>query len=195
MSQTSEYHKRIEIVKRWLNAAGWQPATTDFDYSPICVRAVKRWYTANPSRADHLVAKSARILRGEAVQIRGGRPPAPARTEKRSMLKISVEWIEPDDSTCYLVGPQGLVWAQPAIGEPHIIAARNEQEQQTAALYIGELLNMGLVPYGMPLNQRATVATFGGSPLRDCQWVKHTDAPAPVSDVGDELPTRAAVIQ
>src|SRR3990167_986225 len=173
MSQTSEYRKRIEAVKRWLKAAGWQPAATDFDYSPIRARAVKHWYAANPSRADSLVAKAARILRGEAVQIKGGRPPAPARMEKRSMMKISVEWIDPDDDTYYLVGPQGLVWAQPAIGEPHIIAARDEHERQTAALYVGELLNMGLVPYGMPLNQRATLAMFGGLPLRDCQWVKH----------------------
>jgi hypothetical protein len=157
---------------------------------------VKRWYTANPSRADILVAKAARLLRGEAVQIKGGRPPSPARMEKRSMSKISVDWIEPDESTCYLVGPDGLlVWAQPAIGEAHIIAARNEQERQTATLYIGELLNMGLVPYGLPLNQRVNQAVFGGSPIRDCQWVKHTDAPAPVGDDGDELPTRAAVIQ
>lgn len=111
------------------------------------------------------------------------------------MIKISVEWIDPDDNTCYLVGPDGLVWAQPAIGEAHIIAARNKQERQTATLYIGELLTMGLVPYGLPLNQRVTVATFGGSPIRDCQWVKHTDAPAPTGDEGDTLPTRAAVIQ
>ncbi|MBM4467398.1 MAG: hypothetical protein FJ014_17890 [Chloroflexi bacterium] len=109
-------------------------------------------------------------------------------------LQISVNFIEPDENTCYLVGPEGLVWTQPSIGEPFILAARNEQERKTAELFVGELLEQGLVPYGIPLQQRATRALFGGSPIRDCRWVHHTDAPAPTGE-DDELPTRAAVIQ
>jgi hypothetical protein len=110
-------------------------------------------------------------------------------------LQISVNFIEPDEDTCYLVGPEGLVWTQPSIGEP-FLAARNEQERKTAELFVGELLEQGLVPYGIPLQQRVTRAVFGGAPIRDCRWVKHTDAPAPTGeDDEDELPKRAAVIQ
>ena len=88
MSQTSEYHKRIGIVKRWLREAGWQPADSAFDYSDIRARAVRRWYNANPSRADQLIAKSARLLRGEAVQIKGGRPPKSREAIKMFPIKL-----------------------------------------------------------------------------------------------------------
>jgi hypothetical protein len=111
------------------------------------------------------------------------------------MLQMQMTVIKPDENTKYLVGPEGLVWTQPAIGESHIIAARNEQEEQTAALFIGELLNMGLVPFGIPLNQRSTVAMFGGSPIRDCRWVLGSAAPAPEGVPEDELPTQAGVVQ
>lgn len=110
-------------------------------------------------------------------------------------LQVRVKEIEPDAETFYLVGPTGeTVWAQPGLGDPHIIAARNEHERETAAAFVGELLKMGLVPYGLPLNQRVNQAMFGGSPVRDCQWVRYQDAPEPKGDAGDTLPTRAAVI-
>ena len=112
------------------------------------------------------------------------------------MLQVNVTEITPDENTYYLVGPEGLVWVQPSIGDSHIIAAQSDAERQAAESFIGELLNQGLVPYGMPLNQRVIRAMFGGSPTRDCRWVHHTDAPAPTGeDDNDELPTRAAVIQ
>ncbi len=108
-------------------------------------------------------------------------------------LKVNVKEIQPDDATCYLVGPEGLVWVQPAIGDAHIIAARNETERTLAAVFVKELLDMGLVPYGLPLNQKVVQAMFGGSAIRDCQWVRHDQAPAPQGD--EPLPTRAAVIK
>jgi len=111
------------------------------------------------------------------------------------MLRVNVTTLEPDDDTLYLVGPEGLVWMQPAIGEPHIIAARNDTERQTAEMFVGALLEQGLVPYGLPLNQRVNQAMFGGSPIRDCRWVKHTDAPPPTGEADAELPKHAAVIQ
>jgi len=111
------------------------------------------------------------------------------------MLQVKVTEITPDDNTVYLVGPSGeTVWTQPAVGDPYILAARDEQEKRTAELFVDELLKMGLVPYGLPLNQRVNQAMFGGSPIRDCRWVSHRDAPAPVGDAGDTLPTRAAVV-
>lgn len=110
------------------------------------------------------------------------------------MLEQRTQTITPSDKTHYLVGPEGLVWVQPAIGEPIVIAANNEEHRNQAVLFVGQLLTMGLVPYGMPLNQRVTVALFGGSPLRDCQWVHHSEAPVPTGDEGDTLPTQAAVI-
>ena len=109
-------------------------------------------------------------------------------------LQISVNFIEPDQDTCYLVGPEGLVWTQPAIGEPFILAARNEHERQTAELFVDALLKQGLVPYGLPLNQRVIQATFGGSAIRDCRWVATSEAPAPCGEPGEPLPTRGATI-
>lgn len=109
-------------------------------------------------------------------------------------LKTTVKEITPDNATMYLVGPEGTVWVQPGIGDAHIIAARSDAEIATAERFIAELLEMGLVPYGMPLDQRVARAMFGGKATRDCRWVKHTDAPAPTGEPGDPLPTRACVI-
>lgn len=111
------------------------------------------------------------------------------------MLQVSVDAITPDDSTAYLVGPEGLVWVQPAIGDAHIVAARTDEERAAAERYIAELLDMGLVPYGMPLNQRQIVAMFGGPWTRDCRWVHWQDAPEPAGDPGDDLPTHAGVVR
>ena len=122
-----------------------------------------------------------------------GRPAKAQRS--RAMLQVKVKTIDPDDNTIYLVGPEGLVWVQPTIGESHIVAARNEQERQAATLYISELLNMGLVPFGIPLNQRVTVAMFGGSPIRDCRWVLWSLAPTPEGVPENELPTQAGIVQ
>ncbi|MDP2662029.1 MAG: hypothetical protein Q8R28_14995 [Dehalococcoidia bacterium] len=112
------------------------------------------------------------------------------------MIQVAVDWIVPDDETEYLMGPEGLVWVQPAFDEPHIVAARDGLERDRAARYIGSLLQMGLVPYGLPLNQRVNIALFGGGPLRDCTWVRHADAPAPAGDAhgGEGLPTKAAIV-
>ncbi|MBC7293857.1 MAG: hypothetical protein H5T84_07125 [Thermoleophilia bacterium] len=108
------------------------------------------------------------------------------------MLEMQATQVECDDATLFLVGPEGLVWVQPSIGEPFIVAARNEEEKESAARFVGALLAMGLVPYGLPLNQRATVALFGGSPIRDCHWVPWKEAPLPAGD--DDLPSRACVV-
>lgn len=110
------------------------------------------------------------------------------------MLQVKVEFVEPDKETHYLVGPFGLVWEQPALGDPVIIAARNEAEARAAESHVNDLLQMGMVPYGLPLNQRVVQAMFGGPATRDCRWTPYQDAPLPVGDAGDTLPTRAAVI-
>lgn len=105
-----------------------------------------------------------------------------------------VKFIEPTENTHYLIGEDGLVWVQPAIGEPFIICADNEQQRNDAGDFIWGLFHLGLVPYGLALNHKQQVATFGGARLRGCQWVKHDEAPQPTGDEGDELPTRAAII-
>ena len=103
------------------------------------------------------------------------------------MLKTNVQIITPDQDTAVLVGPEGLVWVQPAIGEPVILAARNEAERAAAAQHIIDLLTMGLVPYGLPLNQASIVAMFGGPVTRGCAWVPASEAPQP--EGGEPLPT------
>lgn len=111
------------------------------------------------------------------------------------MLETRATQVECDDATEFLVGPEGLVWVEPSIGEPFILAARNEEEKERAARFVDALLAMGLVPYGLPLNQRATVALFGGSPIRDCHWVPWKEAPLPVGEDDDQpLPNRACVV-
>ena len=112
------------------------------------------------------------------------------------MLQVEVIFIEPDETTMYLVGPEGLVREQSESGEPIILAARNEQEAQAAADHLTDQIRMGLMPYGLPLNPNAVQGLFGGgSALRDCRWVKWSDAPQPTGDAGDTLPTKAAVIK
>lgn len=103
-------------------------------------------------------------------------------------------YTTPTDNTHYLVGAEGLVWVQPAIGEPFIIAANSEQQRADVADFIWGLLNLGLVPYGLTLNHKQQVAMFGGQRLRGCHWVRHTEAPSPSGDDGDTLPTRPAII-
>ena len=107
------------------------------------------------------------------------------------MLKTTVTTITPDQDTYVLVGPEGLVWTQPAIGEPVILAARSESERAAVAEHIAALLGMGLVPYGLPLDQRVQVAMFGGPVTRGAQWVRYDAAPAPAGD--EPLPTNYAV--
>lgn len=110
------------------------------------------------------------------------------------MLEMQATQVKCDDATLFLVGPEGLVWVQPSIGEPFILAARNEEEKVRAARFVGALLAMGLVPYGLPLNQRSIVALFGGSPIRDCHWVPWKEAPLPECDDDEPLPCRACVV-
>lgn len=107
------------------------------------------------------------------------------------MLRTTVTTITPDQDTRVLVGPEGLVWTQPAIGPAVIIAARSRAERAAAAEHIADLLAMGLVPYGLPLDQRVTVTLFNGPATRGCEWAHWDDAPAPEGP--DPLPTVYAV--
>lgn len=68
------------------------------------------------------------------------------------MLAVNVTVLEDPTGAFVLVGPEGVVWTQPAIGEAYIIGARNEEERRYADAFVGELLRMGLVPWGLPLN-------------------------------------------
>lgn len=109
-------------------------------------------------------------------------------------MQQEVKWITPTEETHYLVGAEGLVWVQPAIGEPFIIAANTDKDRENVTDFIWGLLALGLVPYGLTLTHRQEVAAFGGSRLRGCTWVQHSQAPAPTGDEGDPLPTRPALI-
>lgn len=109
-------------------------------------------------------------------------------------MQQEVKWITPTEETHYLVGAEGLVWVQPAVGEPFIVAANTEEDRQNVGDFLWGLLHLGLVPYGLALTHRQEVALFGGSRLRGCTWVHHSQAPAPTGDDGDRLPTRPALI-
>jgi hypothetical protein len=109
-------------------------------------------------------------------------------------MKIETMEINRDDADV-LIGPEGVVWVQPAFGASVIIAARNGAERAAAVAWIAALLQMGLVPYGLPSDQRLAHALFGGSAIRDCTWLAAVDAPAPRGDGegGYELPTRYVI--
>lgn len=108
------------------------------------------------------------------------------------MLHTEVRYITPTDTTHVLTGPEGLVWEQPGIGDPVILAANTDAEQAAVAQHVAGLLSANLVPYGLPLTHMQTLAMFGGHVLRNCEWVRWDAAPAPTGD--DPLPTRYAVI-
>ena len=110
------------------------------------------------------------------------------------MLSVRGEYLVPDATVHALVGPEGTVWTQPATGEPFIVCARNEAERTAASAFVADLLRMGLVPYGLPTNQRATVALFGGPVLRDCQWVPWAEAPMPQDEDGAEVSLRGCAM-
>lgn len=115
------------------------------------------------------------------------------RTFETMPYKQEVKFITPTDKTHYLVGEEGLVWVQPALGEAFIIAADTENQRKDTADFIWGLLNLGLVPFGVKMNHLQQVAMYGGSRLRSCTWVHHSEAPLPTGD-GDDLPTRPAII-
>jgi hypothetical protein len=109
------------------------------------------------------------------------------------MRRQEVRFINASEDTYYLVGPEGLVWVEAAGGEQYIVAANNPAERRTATIFLGQLLDMGLIPYGMPLLQRVFVNLFGGKPTRDCHWVHHTKAPPPIGQEGGQCSVRPAV--
>lgn len=109
-------------------------------------------------------------------------------------MKVNVTILKETEDAEVLVGTEGLVWVQPALGNPYILGARNDNEKRQVVTHIAGLLRMGLVPYGMPVTQRVNQALFGGSSIRDCQWVKRVDMPAPKGEPGDTLPTQVVVV-
>ncbi len=67
MSKLATFQSRLSQTKIWLTEAGFNPAqNTAFDFPGVVVR-VREWYPVQPSRANHLLAKAARQLRGEAA--------------------------------------------------------------------------------------------------------------------------------
>jgi len=64
MSKLATFQTRLSQTKIWLTEAGFNPAeNTAFDFPDVVAR-VREWYPAHPSRANHLLAKAARQLRG-----------------------------------------------------------------------------------------------------------------------------------
>lgn len=74
MNTTQEYKQRIATVQSWLLKAGWTVHDSAFKDEAIVDKAVKTFGYKDKSRAQILVAKSARLLRGEYVQLAGGAP-------------------------------------------------------------------------------------------------------------------------
>jgi len=67
MSKLAIFQTRLSQTKTWLTEAGFDPAAnTAFDF-PNVVARVREWYPVQPSRANRLLAKAARQLRGETV--------------------------------------------------------------------------------------------------------------------------------
>jgi hypothetical protein len=74
ITPTAKHAARIATVQRWLIESGWTVDTPPgFDYAPLYQRARDEFGYAHPRRATFLVAKAARLLRGDAVR-EAGRP-------------------------------------------------------------------------------------------------------------------------
>ena len=73
-NQHQRYADRVALAKSWLGATDWTPATEQFDYSALVARAMTEFGYAHKDRAFALIAKAARLLRGEAVKLHGGQP-------------------------------------------------------------------------------------------------------------------------
>lgn len=106
---------------------------------------------------------------------------------------VKVNAIPPDENTRYMGGSEGTVWVQRADGEAYIVAARNDSEIQIAERIIAELIEVGVDPYGLPLNQKGISALFGEKATSDCIWLSPTSMPAPKGAPSDLLPTHAGV--
>lgn len=98
------------------------------------------------------------------------------------MLAVKTTYIDPTDETHVLIGPEGVVTVTPALGgDSFILSARNDGERIRAGTFLTSLLDMGLVPDGLPLNHRVNVALFGGNVFRDCAWVHHGQIEHPMT--------------
>jgi len=74
MNPTAKYKERIITVQRWLTASGWTVHDSAFNDTTLVERAVSEFGYKERRRAQILIAKAARLLRGEYVQVAGGAP-------------------------------------------------------------------------------------------------------------------------
>ena len=102
MNTTKKYLRRISQVQTWLAEAGWTAEQSAFDYSAV-IKKARAWYPTQPKRADGIVAKAAMRLRGEAAQVKGGRPPKNIRIGRgfkiRADNKVLIHSEFPDGRT------------------------------------------------------------------------------------------------
>jgi len=68
------YHERLAAIKLWLQTNNWTPTASDYDYTPAHQYARDVLGVPRRDRARQYVAKAARQLRGEFVNIMPGRP-------------------------------------------------------------------------------------------------------------------------
>lgn len=90
MTPTAEHRARIAAVQSWLAESGWTVDQSALDDTAVVERATRQWYAGTGARgrarAERLVARAARLARGERVRS-AGRP--------RKWLRVPVEPDQP----------------------------------------------------------------------------------------------------
>lgn len=76
-------NQRLAAIQQWLQENNWTPTANDYDYTPAHQYARDVLGVPRRDRARQYVAKAARRLRGEYVNLHAGRPV--------KSVKISVE--------------------------------------------------------------------------------------------------------
>ena len=75
--------QRLAAIQKWLQENNWTPTAVDYDYAPAHQYARDVLGIPRRDRARQYVAKAARRLRGEYVNLHAGRP--------ISKIKITIE--------------------------------------------------------------------------------------------------------
>lgn len=104
MANETPYADKINTVQTWLTESGWTVFDSAFDYNDLTGRAMSEFGYAHKDRARILIAKAARLLRGEYVQTHGGAPKGNTNRANGTKRRVSVpvDELTPEQREKYL---------------------------------------------------------------------------------------------
>ena len=107
-NQHQRYADRVAMAKQWLGATDWMPTTEQFDYAPLIQRARAEFGYDRNSQAEALIHKAARLLRGDAIALRGHQPKQFAQLKAPLGAGYVVE-LKALDATIYIEAPATIL--------------------------------------------------------------------------------------